>query len=64
MTTVTVIISRKTFRPADIGQTQIDGNSGVGIHVAVSKATLPKVHPWPYFPLSHFSRSSGKGGLL
>jgi hypothetical protein len=45
MMLVTVIISLKTFWLADIGQTQIDGNSGVGIHVAASKTTLSKVHP-------------------
>jgi hypothetical protein len=64
MIIVTVIISRKTFYLSDIGQTQIDGNSGMGIRMAASKAILSKVHPWPYFPLSHYSRRSGKGGVL
>ena len=64
MMIVTVIISRKTFWLADIGRTQIDGNSRVGIHVAVSKTTVSKGHAWLYFLLSHYSRTSGKGGVL
>ena len=62
MMIVTVIISWKSFWLADISRTQIDGSSRVGIHVAASKTNAPKGHPWPYFPLSRYSRTSGKRG--